>query len=90
VGDEPPERLYDSYVEEAKVELLERIDGEPEAIFYERQLQVQYEDTYFHWVTARALEELADWAGGGSLPSEAAGAIRDRGVAPMMARVCRL
>jgi len=49
----------DRYVELAKDDLISRINANPEVVFYERQLQLFYEDKYFHWVTARALEELA-------------------------------
>jgi hypothetical protein len=31
---------------------------ESEAVFYQRQLQVIFEDKYFHWITVRALTEL--------------------------------
>src|SRR5262249_6302822 len=40
-------------------DLISRINANPEAVFYERQLQLFYEKPYYHWVTARALEELA-------------------------------
>lgn len=29
-----------------------------EHVFYSRQIEVQYEDNYFHWITNRALREL--------------------------------
>jgi len=29
------------------------------SVFYQRQIEVQHEDTFFHWITAKALNELA-------------------------------
>lgn len=59
---EEPERLFeqqrDSFVDEAKAELIQFFAQEPEAVFYQRQLQVIFEDKYFHWITVRALTEL--------------------------------
>ena len=56
----PEEDFEDSYVAQAKEELIGRIDGQREDVFYERQLQVSFENDYYHWVTARALEELTE------------------------------
>jgi hypothetical protein len=58
VKDSPPPE--DGYVKQAKDDLISHIDSDHEAVFYERQLQLFYEKDYFHWVTARALEELAE------------------------------
>jgi hypothetical protein len=57
---EEPPRSEVRYVEQAKKDLISRINADPEAVFYERQLQLLYEKPYYHWVTARALEELAE------------------------------
>jgi hypothetical protein len=59
---EEPEELFaeprDSYVDRAKSDLRELFARESESVFYQRQLQVMFEETYFHWVTVRALSEL--------------------------------
>jgi len=34
-------------------------DTESNEVFYQRQLQVIFEKSYFHWITARAVSELA-------------------------------
>jgi hypothetical protein len=52
-------RQRDSYVDSAKSELAKMFEQQPEAVFYQRQLQVMFEKRYFHWVTVRALSELA-------------------------------
>jgi hypothetical protein len=53
------ERLRDPVIDEAKNELRRFFSEKPEELFYQRQLQVMFEGTYFHWITARALAELA-------------------------------
>src|SRR6516225_7809958 len=53
------ERPRDPVVDEAKEELRRFFDVESTELFYQRQLQVMFEGTYFHWITARALGELA-------------------------------
>jgi hypothetical protein len=59
---EEPEIIFeqqrDSFVDEAKAELIQFFSQEPESVFYQRQLQVIFEDKYFHWITVRALSEL--------------------------------
>jgi len=56
---EEEERPRDPVVDEAKDELRKFFESEPTELFYQRQLQVMFEATYFHWITARALSELA-------------------------------
>ncbi len=47
-----------------------------EQVFFSRQIEVQNEDRYFHWVTNRALRELVDM---GDAPScHVCGAIMTR------------
>jgi len=48
----------DSFVDAAKVDLRGFFVKESESVFYQRQLQVIFEQKYFHWITVRALEEL--------------------------------
>jgi len=49
----------DSFADLAKSELVKLFEEQPESVFYQRQLQVMFEKRYFHWVTVRALSELA-------------------------------
>jgi len=67
------EERQDAYVERAKVQLLELFERRPEEVFYGSQLQVHFEDTFFHWVTSRALEELVDDSDIFSVCSDAVG-----------------
>jgi hypothetical protein len=48
----------DGFVDLAKTDLAKLFEEEPEAVFYQRQLQVMFEGKYFHWITVRALSEL--------------------------------
>lgn len=50
----------DPKVNQASGELLEFIEGNPDEVFYEMQLEVLFEDRYFHWITSKALAELRD------------------------------
>src|SRR5258708_143166 len=60
--DEPEEEAVaqqrDSFIDLAKSDLKNLFAQEPEAVFYQRQLQVMFEKRYFHWITVRALSEL--------------------------------
>jgi hypothetical protein len=49
----------DPVVDQAKDDLRNFFAGEPESVFYQRQLQVIFEKKYFHWITSHALSELA-------------------------------
>lgn len=53
------ERPRDAMVDTAKEALRQLFDNEREQVFYKRQLQVIFEDRFFHWITDRALTELA-------------------------------
>ena len=60
--DDEEERLVEieeSYVDTAKAEILKVINERPEDVFYERQFQVFFEKRFYHWITARAADELA-------------------------------
>jgi hypothetical protein len=37
---------------------MAHVFNEGEEVYFERQLQVQYEDRFFHWITSAALNEL--------------------------------
>jgi hypothetical protein len=50
----------DHVVDEAKEELEGFFAGNSKSVFYQRQLQVIFEDNFFHWITARALSELVE------------------------------
>jgi hypothetical protein len=52
-------RPRDPVVDKAKEELRKFFENEPREVFYQRQLQIIFEQTYFHWITSRALSELA-------------------------------
>jgi hypothetical protein len=57
-GPDRPGFPDDPAVRELEPQLLGLFHGQPEAVFYEKQLEVRFEDRFFHWVTARALREL--------------------------------
>ncbi len=60
--DDEEERLAEiegRYVDTAKAEILKLINERREEVFYERQFQVFFEKRFFHWITARAADELA-------------------------------
>lgn len=44
----------DAYVQAAKAEISNVFAQNPRAIYYLKQLEVQLEKRYFHWITARA------------------------------------
>lgn len=52
--------INDGYIRSAKRELLKFFVDRPEDVFFGRQLQVLFEDRSYHWITSRALGELAD------------------------------
>ena len=53
------EEIEDAYVERAREDLAEVINARPGDVFYERQLQVRFERRFYHWITSRALDQLA-------------------------------
>jgi hypothetical protein len=62
------ERPRDNKIDEARDVLLTEVFGaQPQRVFYERQIEVLYERRFFHWITRRALGELA---GEGKIGSE--------------------
>jgi hypothetical protein len=50
----------DPSVQELEPLILGIFERSPDAVFYESQLCVHFEDRFFHWVTARALKDLRD------------------------------
>ncbi len=48
----------DKYVESAKDALISLFDREPNRAYFLKQLEVKLEKAHFHWVTARATNEL--------------------------------
>ena len=53
-------RPDDSAEAKARARLLAHFEDHPEAVFYSRQLEVLFEQEYFHWVTNRALRRLVE------------------------------
>jgi hypothetical protein len=60
LADDEVEVAADPRVPEVKERILEHFREHEGDVFYERQLEVLFEDDYFHWLTARALRELED------------------------------
>src|SRR5215472_8946979 len=59
VGEEGEERPRDPVVDQAKDAIRAFFEHERANVFYKQQLEVIFEDDFFHWVTSRALSELA-------------------------------
>lgn len=55
---EPEDRGPDPQEDEARGELEEFFDSTREGVFFSRQLEVRYEDRWYHWITNRALRGL--------------------------------
>lgn len=53
-------RRRDAKTDEAKVAIRRLFEEHADRVFYVRQLQVLLEDKFFHWITARALDELEE------------------------------
>jgi hypothetical protein len=62
------EARHDPKVDEASDKLLAFIESDPGEVFYEMQLEVLFEDDYFHWITTKALAQLRDSRKIGSSP----------------------
>lgn len=50
----------DPAVQKLEPQLLQLFEADPERVFFETQLAIRFEDTFFHWVTVRALKDLRD------------------------------
>jgi hypothetical protein len=59
IREEDEERARDPVVDQAKDKIRAFFDEERASVFYKQQLEVIFESDYFHWVTSRALSELA-------------------------------
>ncbi len=55
---EEPARQPDAREDQARAALEGFIEGRKESVFFSRQLEVQNEDEWYHWITNRALREL--------------------------------
>src|ERR1700688_4260953 len=53
-------KIRDSEEDKARARLLAHFEDHPQEVFYSRQLEVFFEDEYFHWVTNRALRRLVE------------------------------
>jgi hypothetical protein len=59
--DEKEQRPRDPKVDAAKQGLMARLfTAEPERVFYGRQIEVRFEEDFYHWITDKALRELVD------------------------------
>jgi hypothetical protein len=61
-GDEPDyavARLRDRKIDEAKAVILEQYFSVERSVYYARQIEIGLEKQFFHWITKRALNELA-------------------------------
>lgn len=52
------EREPDAQEDRARAALERFFDGRRESVFFSRQLEVQNEGEWYHWITNRALREL--------------------------------
>jgi hypothetical protein len=59
IAEEEEERPRDPVVDQAKDEIRAFFDRDRTNVFYKQQLEVIFEGDFFHWVTSRALSELA-------------------------------
>jgi hypothetical protein len=57
--DDVPERPRDRKIDEAKAAIMERYLGSGKNVFCSRQIEIGLEREFFHWITSRALNELA-------------------------------
>src|SRR4029077_14524671 len=56
----PYRRIPDSEEDKARARLLTHFLDNPTKVFYSRQLEVLFEDEFFHWITNRALRRLIE------------------------------
>lgn len=57
--EEPPKRPRDRQIDEAKKVIMDRYLGSGTNVYYARQIEIWLEKVFFHWITKRALNELA-------------------------------
>jgi len=56
ISERPPDPRQIS----AREALIQFFEEHREQVFFSRQLEVRYEQDYFHWITNRALRDLED------------------------------
>lgn len=66
-NDEPVQRPRDPQEIDARESLRQFFEDNREQVFFSRQLEVQNENDFFHWITNRAIRDLE---GAGSIKSE--------------------
>jgi hypothetical protein len=59
IGEEERGRPRDPVVDQAKDAICNFFDGERTSVFYKQQLEVIFEGDFYHWVTSRAVSDLA-------------------------------
>src|SRR5580765_4418234 len=52
------DQVLDAYEKDARDHLRPFFEQHRDRVFFSRQLEVQNEDRYFHWVTNRAIRDL--------------------------------
>ena len=58
--EEEEARPRDNKIDQARNELEVFFEEHSLEVFYERQLEILFEKSYFHWITSRALRELRE------------------------------
>jgi hypothetical protein len=53
-------RIADTEEDKARARLIAHFEDNPQSVFYSRQLEVLFEQEYFHWITNRALRRLVE------------------------------
>jgi hypothetical protein len=53
-----PARAADPQLELARADVRAFFETNPAQVFYSRQVEVRWEDKYFHWIINRAIREL--------------------------------
>lgn len=56
----PPERPPDPKQADARGELRQFFEGHRDEVFSSRQVEVHFEDRFFHWITNRAIRDLVE------------------------------
>src|SRR3954471_11523937 len=54
------EKSPDLVEEQAVAALRTHFDANKDRVFTSRQIEILFEDTYFHWITHRAIRRLAE------------------------------
>src|SRR5437764_5435361 len=66
-NDEPIQRPRDPQEIDARASLRQFFEDNREQVYFSRQLEVQNENDFFHWITNRAIRDLE---GAGGIKSE--------------------